>query len=238
MKKNKMLVLLVLLSSVTMCACDSKDLKEEVTNEVVTSESTETVEVTDMTDSIDYSGYDDLIKKVTEEIKGGMTQEEADSLGISYAFCYDIAVDDTRGYLRRDLDGDGIEELILGNNIDNGEIYDVYTLKDGKMVHTIMGWERCFYTLCENGTLANYGSGGASFYGYTYYNYNGQIITNGTTDGLIESVTYDGGRDANNPWFYSNTNIYDQDAEPITVEKVNEIMSCYEYVTLEFTTFK
>ena len=85
---------------------------------------------------------------------------------------------------------------------------DIYTIKDGEVVHTLMGWERHYYFLCTNGTLANVASGGASLYGTRYYTYTGQMITAETTDGLIESVTYDGDRDANNPWFYCTTKGY------------------------------
>lgn len=115
---------------------------------------------------------------------------------------------------------------------------DIYTIKDGDMVHTLMGWERNYYFLCTNGTLANVASGGASLYGTRYYTYTGQMITAETTDGLIESVTYDGDRDANNPWFYCTTKDYNQDAEPITEERANEIMNSYVYETLEFITFQ
>ncbi len=236
MKKSKWLLLLALISATLMCACGNKDVEEAPVPETA-----QTVETTKTTSTIDYSCYDDLIKNVTDGIKKGLTQEDAESLDISSVFCYEPTSVETRGYLRRDLDGDGIEELILGDsgqNDDDDIIYDIYTIKDGEMVHTLMGWERNYYFLCTNGTLANVASGGASLYGTRYYTYTGQMITAETTDGLIESVTYDGDRDANNPWFYCSTKDYNQDAEPITEERANEIMNSYVYETLEFITFQ
>lgn len=257
MKKSKWLLLLALISATLMCACGKKDVEEapvpearvinqveESANDVVVSdvsvsENAQTVETTKTTSTIDYSCYDDLIKKIEKEIKDGLTREECERLDISDTFWYEPDSVETRGYLRRDLDGDGIEELILGRN-DGGynEIYDIYTTKDGELVHTVMGWERNRYYLCTNGALANEGSGGWNLSINAYYTYTGQMITAETTDGLIETVTYDGDRDANNPWFYCSTKDYAQDAEPITEERANEIMNSYVYETLEFITFQ
>ena len=52
-----------------------------------------------------------------------------------------------------DIDKDGIEELLLGANgeIWDGIIYDIYTMKDGQMIHVLDGWERSRYFLCKDG---------------------------------------------------------------------------------------
>ncbi len=71
------------------------------------------------------------------------------------------------GYARRDLDGDGSEELLLGWvgnefwNLDEGYVFAVYTLVDGQPVLAVEGWERNLYVVREDGILCNCGSSGA-----------------------------------------------------------------------------
>lgn len=71
------------------------------------------------------------------------------------------------GYVRRDLDRDGSEELLLGWvgndiwNLDQGYVFAIYTLVDGQPVLAVEGWERNLYVVREDGTLCNCGSSGA-----------------------------------------------------------------------------
>lgn len=71
------------------------------------------------------------------------------------------------GYSRRDLDGDGSEELLLGWvgndfwNLDEGYVFAVYTLVDGQPVLAVEGWERNLYVVREDGIFCNCGSSGA-----------------------------------------------------------------------------
>lgn len=71
------------------------------------------------------------------------------------------------GYARRDLDGDGSEELLLGWvgndiwNLDQGYVFAVYTLVDGQPVLAVEGWERSLYVVSEDNILCHCGSSGA-----------------------------------------------------------------------------
>ena len=71
------------------------------------------------------------------------------------------------GYARRDLDGDGSEELLLGWvgndiwNLDQGYVFAIYTLVDGQPVLAVEGWERNLYVVREDGILCHCGSSGA-----------------------------------------------------------------------------
>lgn len=136
----------------------------------------------------------------------------------------------TIGYTRIDIDGNGVEELIFGEYGEDSfgtVIYDIYTISNGEMLHTVFGWERNFYYLCGNGIIGNYGSGGAVSNETAYFNYHGQMLwgENYDNDGFIESVIYGGWRDEAHPWFYSTKKVWDENAEPISQEQANEIIS-------------
>ena len=142
------------------------------------------------------------------------------------------------GYLIEDLDGDGIDELIFGGNVTepdaawDGIIYDIYTISDGELIHVLDGWERNRYFLCENGMIANEGSSGAADSNYTYFTFEKSELH------LVESVIYDGMKDAENPWFYSTESEYDaENADPISEEQANEIMGKYVYQRPIFIPF-
>lgn len=74
---------------------------------------------------------------------------------------------DRTGYVRRDLDGDGSEELLLGWvggdiwNLDQGYVFAIYTLADGQPVLAVEGWERSLYVVREDNILCHCGSSGA-----------------------------------------------------------------------------
>lgn len=143
-----------------------------------------------------------------------------------------------RGYLIEDIDGNGTDELIFGENGTNpdgtlgGIIYDIYTISGGELVHVLNGWVRNRYYLCDNGMIANEGSSGAADSDYTYFTFEGSRLH------LVESVKYDGMRDADNPWFYSTESEYDaENAEPISKDRAMEIMGKYTYKSPTFIPF-
>lgn len=146
--------------------------------------------------------------------------------------------DETQGYLIEDIDGNGIDELIFLENRNNpddewdGIIYEMYTTYNGKPVRVLKGWERSRYFLCENGTLANEGSSGAGNSNYSYFTFEESKLH------LVESVIYDGMKDADHPWFYSTESEYDaENAEPISEERAMEIRGKYVYEHPVFIPF-
>ena len=60
------------------------------------------------------------------------------------------------GFLIKDIDGDGVEELLLGENDTHpeknydGAIYDLYTYENGQIKHLFSGWPRRLLYLTEN----------------------------------------------------------------------------------------
>ncbi|MBR5897399.1 MAG: hypothetical protein IKZ39_07260, partial [Lachnospiraceae bacterium] len=81
------------------------------------------------------------------------------------------------GYLIKDIDGDGVDELLLGENDTqpeknyDGAIYDLYTYKDGHIKHLFSGWPRRAYYLTENNEFVCEWASAADSYGKNLYQY-------------------------------------------------------------------
>lgn len=202
------------------------------------SNSLENHETTDSpSEKIDYSGYDELIAKARKILKNPDSEYSEESEFSSVLFMKSEY--ETFGYLIKDLDCNGINELIIGANTDgwdegswDGVIYNIYTIVNGEVVQVLNGWERNRYYLCENGSIANEGSSSAFESNNSYYKYSGSELT------LIESVIFNSTIDENNPWYYSTESEYDiEKAESISKEKANEIMNKYKHVKLKYTPF-
>lgn len=165
------LIAIISILGLTGCIFDKKD--DTKTNSTKENET--------KVKEVDYSPYYDLINRITSGLKKGPMQEEFLSMGVSSRFYQNVDYEEL-GYVIRDLDGDGIDELILGcNAVSHSEwgnfIYDIFTIKDGQMVHILDGWERNIYQLCDDGTIYNSGSGGAGYRGYSFYDYKKGVLT-------------------------------------------------------------
>lgn len=203
---------------------------------------TEAVESQDQEAEVDYSCYYRHIDQVARGIELGFPDDYVMDLEAEFAVCIRFPATDTQyGYLLRDLNNDGIDELIFGANGPescDGTIYDIYTIKDGMIVSTFIAWDRERYYLCKNGAIAYESDGGAGSFSYSYYDYVGQVLIDDLSVGLRERVLYDGLRDMNNPWFYTGAGIVDfEAATPITEEEADSIIDSYEYEKLVFTPF-
>ena len=100
------------------------------------------------------------------------------------------------GYAMQDLDGNGIDELIITDGLN---IYDLYTIIQDEEVgplHLISAMERIQYYLTTDGWIYNLGSGGAAVSYYTLYSLDGRELK------LLEGYMMDADTDPNNPWFY------------------------------------
>ncbi|MBD5533461.1 MAG: hypothetical protein HDQ98_14895 [Lachnospiraceae bacterium] len=181
--------------------------------------------------AVDHDLYEELIGAAERCVR----EEDLDVLEV-----YDFSViiymgrhSETLGYRIEDIDGDGTQELIFGDNWgDHTVIYDIYTVFEGELVHVLDGWDRNRYYLCENGMIANEGSSGAAHSNYAYFTFDGVELH------LAEAVIYDGDKDRENPWFYSAESEYDAEyAEPISAERATEIINQYVYCDRTFIPF-
>lgn len=88
------------------------------------------------------------------------------------------------GYALVDLDQDGQVELLLGD-ITYSQLFDVYTLKDGQLIHVLDSGDRYSYQPLEDGYFELSWSGGAALSGHDYFRLeNGKLV-------FIERLTLD-----------------------------------------------
>ena len=144
------------------------------------------------------------------------------------------------GYQFIDLNGDGIDELIVGI-IDDPIAYDIYTISDGNVVHLAASGERDRFYIGNKNEICEEGSGGVFASGYEYY-----LISDGALK-TSEIYVFDAYADENQPYFYAtdiDAPYYDADGElivskftHITKEEYDTGIAAHTYQTLHLTPF-
>ncbi len=99
----------------------------------------------------------------------------------SMMYVYHSSLDEV-GYYLVDVDGNGQQELFIGNG---EEIYDAYTLVNGRAVHLFNGGERYQYSYCSDGSFYFTGSNGAANSETARYTLSGDTLV------LSEMVVFD-----------------------------------------------
>ena len=174
-----------------------------------------------------YAAYDALLAEISGLRRSGASDMQTD-------FSHDLlSANDyyqTPGWLLRDLDGDGIPELLLGADWGDGHsvIFNIYRLDGAKAVRVVDGWNRSRWYLCADGSLANEGSDGASEGTYSYYRYE-----NGALRHLETLISLDG-------WLYSDTTdhyVGGKGFRSVTEAEAAAVMDKYTYEPLSFTPF-
>lgn len=174
-----------------------------------------------------YAAYDALLAEISDLRRSGASEAQTD-------FSHDLlSVNDyyqTPGWLLRNLDGDGIPELLLGADWGDGHtvIFNIYCLDGAKAVRVVDGWNRSRWYLCTDGSLAHEGSDGASEGTYSYYRYE-----NGALRHLETVISLDG-------WLYSDTTdhyVGGKGFRPVSEDEANAVREKYTHETLSFTPF-
>lgn len=174
-----------------------------------------------------YAAYDALLAEIADLRRSGASEAQTD-------FSHDLlSANDyyqTPGWLLRNLDGDGIPELLLGADWGDGHtvIFNIYCLDGAKAVRVVDGWNRSRWYLCTDGSLAHEGSDGASEGTYSYYRYE-----NGALRHLETVISLDG-------WLYSDTTdhyVGGKGFRPVSEDEANAVREKYTHETLSFTPF-
>ena len=180
-----------------------------------------------------YAAYDALLAEISDLRRSGASEAQTD-------FSHDLlSANDyyqTPGWLLRDLDGDGIPELLLGADWGDGHsvIFNIYRLDGAKAVRVVDGWNRSRWYLCTDGSLANEGSSSAFESSYSYYRY-----TSGELQHL-ETLLYLDDGSGGSPWRYSVTTdqyVNSGDFHSVTEAEATAVMDKYTHETLTFTPF-
>ena len=180
-----------------------------------------------------YAAYDALLAEISDLRRSGASEAQTD-------FSHDLlSANDyyqTPGWLLRDLDGDGIPELLLGADWGDGHsvIFNIYRLDGAKAVRVVDGWNRSRWYLCTDGSLANEGSSSAFESSYSYYRY-----TSGELQHL-ETLLYLDGGSGGSPWRYSVTTdqyVSSGDSHSVTEAEATAVMDKYTHETLILTPF-
>lgn len=174
-----------------------------------------------------YAAYDALLAEISDLRRSGASEAQTD-------FSHDLlSANDyyqTPGWLLRNLDGDGIPELLLGADWGDGHtvIFNIYCLDGAKAVRVVDGWSRSRWYLCTDGSLAHEGSDGASEGTYSYYRYE-----NGALRHLETVISLDG-------WLYSDTTdhyVGGKGFRPVSEDEASAVREKYTHETLSFTPF-
>ena len=172
--------------------------------------------------------YSYVSSGVIERVNYGETDELLDSIG----------------YTIKDITGDGVPELLIGENdtiySEDGEshIYSVYTISNGTPVCVLEGWARNSYFYLGGCDFSYLGSGGAM---YTFFG-EGSLTFDGTEfywKDYYFSSNIDGGDEM---FFFRNTSgSFDVDnSEQLDIEASEfwDMLDDYKYELITWTPFK
>ncbi len=159
--------------------------------------------------------YDTLLETYRTALTEDWNPEKLAAADMSILCCLENGGDGLQniGYAIIDMSGEGIDDLVIASCSPESDktIFDLYTMKDGKVIHLCSSWERSrnyFRPLTEDSyhsELINRGSSGAA---------SSQWSANRFGDGVLEvsqAIKYDGEADPDNPWFMG----YEMDGEMV-----------------------
>lgn len=111
--------------------------------------------------------YEGILQKYVEAVKEGWDPERLEEEDMSHVYYFLRGEGDEErraGYCFYDVNGDGVEELLIGEIAQGGwkgVIYDIYTMVDRAPAHVVSGWERNRYYVANSHFIINEGSSSA-----------------------------------------------------------------------------
>ena len=151
-------------------------------------------EVTPAASEVDYgAAYSSVLTAYRDALAANAGEGDLMGAGLSILCIY--AGEDKPacvGYCFADLDGDGMNELLIGqisgDEFTDKVIFDAYTLVDGAPVQLFQSRERARYYLCGDNTVALEGSSGADSADSELYAISGGALT--AISGTPDSANY------------------------------------------------
>ena len=113
---------------------------------------------------VDYGeiGFSDIVSYIVVGYQSHWEDMNPDEMDLSSVYCY---CSPYCGFCQKDIDGDGIPELLIGDRFEDGTtvLYDIYTIhpKTASLIHLASGGERDRFTVSESGTIIENGSNSA-----------------------------------------------------------------------------
>ena len=144
--------------------------------------------------------YDEVIELYIRAIKERWDSDKISEFGFE-PYCF-VSSMESDGYLLKDLNGDGNDELIIlprscleyRDAEERGILYAVYTMKDGKPIRVLYSWTRRRNYLCTDGEIYSEGSDGAAYFTACIYDIRDgkAVVREGvqTTDRMDENGEY------------------------------------------------
>lgn len=201
--KNKVLALVTGLSSlVLLAACSNQQngLTSTTSSSSVEQSQSSSSESSSQEKKVDTSAYDSIISKYQTAVANNQTDASLNSLVVTYANSQTSPASTV--YTYRDLDGNGVDELILafkpGKLFKEHMITDIYTIsKDsGQVIRLTEGpqlgmlGERMTLAYLMDNTFSYYGSAGAMAGGGSGYHFSsdGQSLVKDDSDSGADKV--------------------------------------------------
>ena len=201
--KSKVLVLVTALSSLvllTACSNLQNGLTASTSSSSVEQSQSSSSESSSQEEKVDISSYDSIISKYQTAVADNQTDASINPLVVTYANSQTSPASTV--YTYRDLDGNGVDELILafkpGKLFKEHVITDIYTIsKDsGQVIRLTEGpqlgmlGERMTLAYLMDNTFSYYGSAGAMAGGGSGYHFSsdGQSLVKDDSDSGADKV--------------------------------------------------
>ena len=201
--KKKLLLLVTGLSSLALlaaCSNQSNHLSSTNSSSSVEQSQSDSSESSSEEEKVDTSAYDDIMSKYQTAVADNQTDASINPLVVTYANSKMNPASTV--YTYRDLDGNGVDELILafkpGKLFKDYMITDIYTISkdDGQVIRLTEGQqlgmlgERMTLAYLKDKTFSYYGSAGATAGGGSGYHFNndGQSLVKDDSDSGAEKA--------------------------------------------------